>query len=124
VKNNVPASTLVDDGADFIIASNVVPPPRVEAAMPARRGLGAALARLSPLDRMRDSIRAMYLVVNDVGRRQSSCANVTFAPELFEFFPADFTKAQTIIDVTTRDMGPWLEDAVEQYKSFCRIRVP
>jgi NTE family protein len=124
VKNNVPASSLIDDGADFIIASNVVPPPRVESTGPAKRGLGAALSWLSPLDRVRDSIRSMYLVVNDVGHRQSSCANLTFEPQLFGFLPADFTKAQIIIDATTRQMGPWLEDAVVQYRNFCRIRPP
>jgi len=110
VMNNVPVSALVEEGADLIIASSVIPAPR-----------GAERARpMRPLSRIADSLRALFLLYNATGLQQAAAADVVFSPDLSEFSPVDFAKAPAIIERAERDAELAVSEALERYRVLCR----
>lgn len=93
VMSNVPVSCLIEEGADLVIASNIIPSPPRE---PGRSGLRAALARHAPWGRVRDALRALFLLYNATGSQQALEADLEFAPELGGFLPVDFHAGRAI----------------------------
>jgi predicted acylesterase/phospholipase RssA/CRP-like cAMP-binding protein len=120
--NNVPVNCLVEEGADFIIASNIVPSPRRLRREVHKTSLTELLSQLSPFRRMEDTIRAIYLLMRDAGTRQATAAHVTFTPNLTDFNFADFAHAKELIAAADKDMPRFIEDAKEKYKAFRRNR--
>jgi hypothetical protein len=74
----------------------------------------------APMQRLRDTIRSMYLVANDVGSRQAACANLTFSPDLSGFLPTDFMRAPAIVEEAGRRLGPFMSDLNDALRAFQR----
>lgn len=120
VKDNVPASCLLDEGIDFVVASQVVPPPSVMSSS-RETAAGRILARFSPLSRVRDAVRSMQLMLNDAGRRQSSLAAVTFAPDLAEFAITEIRRGDEVIARAEAQLPRFLDEVSDAYRAFCPI---
>jgi NTE family protein len=119
IKDNVPASCLLDEGIDFVVASNVVPPPSVVAPSSSDTAAGRFLARFSPLSRVRDTIRSMQLMLNDTGSRQASLAAVTFAPNLAEFAITEIKRGVEVIERAEAQLPRFLDEVSDAYRAFC-----
>jgi predicted acylesterase/phospholipase RssA/CRP-like cAMP-binding protein len=120
--NNVPVNCLVEEGADFIIASNIVPAPRRQKRETHKTTITELFSQLSPLRRLEDTIRAIYLLMRDAGTRQATAAHVTFTPNLMDFNFADFVHAKGIVAAADKDVPRFIEETKEKYKTFCRNR--
>jgi len=118
IKDNVPASCLLEEGIDFVVASNVVPPPTVMPPL-GETTLHRILAALSPLSRVRDTIRSMQLMLNDTGSRQASLAAVTFAPNLAEFAITEIKRGAEVIERAEAQLPRFLDDVSDSYRAFC-----
>jgi predicted acylesterase/phospholipase RssA len=84
--NNVPASVLLEEGADLIVASNIVaapapaPPPE-----PLFGGdLGRLLHELNPIQRALDLVRAGFVLMHTAGARESDLADVAYESDPVE----------------------------------------
>ncbi len=89
------------------------------AHMHARYGwLSRVVSELSPVARVRDGVRALFLVFHDSGERQASSADVTFTPDLSAFDATDFLKAGEIIAQAERELPPVLALTAERYRAF------
>ncbi|WP_437587470.1 cyclic nucleotide-binding domain-containing protein [Sorangium sp. So ce1000] len=122
IANNVPVSALVEEGADFIIASNVIPAPSRLARERHKSPVTQILSQLSPLGRLQDALRSMFLLMHEAGTRQAAAAQITFAPSLGEFGLFDFHAAEKIVEQVKPELPRFIELAKEQYSAFCRNR--
>jgi NTE family protein len=118
VAANVPASCLMEQGADFVIASNVVCGQSVHQKGSSQSGIAGLINRFSPLVRMSDAVRALYIMLHDMGARQAACAHVTFAPDLMGFLPFDFHRADRIAERAREETPRFLADVRKQYQAF------
>jgi predicted acylesterase/phospholipase RssA len=119
VSVNVPAGCLIEQGADFVIASNVVCGPRaLEVQRPG--GFRGMLRTISPLTRMGDSVRALYMMLHQMGARQASCAQITFSPDLINFLPFEFNRGDAIVAKAREGLPAFITQVQQQYKAFCR----
>lgn len=119
VKNNVPASCLLEEGIDFVIASNVVPPPSVMLPSSSESPVKRMLARLSPVSRLRDTLRSMQLMLSGEGSRQASLAAVTFAPDLSEFGFTEVKRGAEVIKRAEAQLPRVLEEISDSFRAFC-----
>ncbi|WP_437626800.1 patatin-like phospholipase family protein [Sorangium sp. So ce1151] len=122
VANNVPVSALVEEGADFIIASNVIPPPARLAREIHKRSATRLLSQLSPLGRLKDGLRSMFLLMHEAGTRQATAAQITFAPSLGKFGLMDHHLADKIVEHVQPELPRFIEQVKERYTAFCRNR--
>jgi NTE family protein len=120
VRNNVPASYCMEADADFVIACDVVPSPRASRDMPSEGGLRALLLELSQVNRVTDTVRSLYWLASDSGRRQAAVADALFAPDLPEFYPWDFHRARAIIEKTEPQLDEWLAATQARYRALSR----
>lgn len=116
---NVPVDALIEEGADFVIASNIIPAPSPASNRETRKGWGRTVQELSFAGRVRDSLRALFLLYNVTGERQASSADVTFSPDLNPFLPTDFVKAEDIVRRAEDQLGPVIREADEKFRAFC-----
>jgi 1-acyl-sn-glycerol-3-phosphate acyltransferase len=121
VLDNVPVDCLLEEGADFIIASNVVPAPLPLPPDAQDNALQRALSRWSPLRRVRDGMRAFYLQARQLGDR-SGVADVQFKPDLSAFPVPDYAMADEIIARASREVGPVLAQARDRYRALGKAR--
>jgi NTE family protein len=122
IANNVPVSPLVEEGADFIIASNVIPSPSRLAREVHKGDATRILSQLSPIGRLKDSLRSMFLLMHEAGNRQATAAQVTFAPALGNFNLFDIHLADKIVDHVQPGLPQFIEMVKERYATFCRNR--
>ncbi|WP_437302129.1 cyclic nucleotide-binding domain-containing protein [Sorangium sp. So ce388] len=122
IANNVPVSALVEEGADFIIASNVIPPPSRLARELHKSGLTRILSQLSPLGRTKDGLRAMFLLMHEAGNRQATAAQITWAPSMGKFTMVDSHLAAKIVEHVQPTLPPFIESVKSKYTAFCRNR--
>jgi predicted acylesterase/phospholipase RssA/CRP-like cAMP-binding protein len=122
IANNVPVSALVEEGADFIIASNVIPPPNRMARETHTSDVTRILSQLNPLGRAQDGLRSMFLLMHEAGTRQATAAQVTFAPSMGKFGMFDIHAAKAIVEFVKPALPPFIELVKEQYRSFCQNR--
>jgi predicted acylesterase/phospholipase RssA len=118
VRNNVPASYCTEADADFVIACDVVPTPKASRDM--RSGLRSFALEVLQVNRLTDTIRSLYWLASDSGRAQASLADALFAPDLSEFFPWDFHRADAIVDRAEAQVDDWLLTAQARYRALAR----
>jgi predicted acylesterase/phospholipase RssA/CRP-like cAMP-binding protein len=118
VRNNVPASYCTEADADFVIACDVVPTPRASRDM--RPGLRSFALELLQINRLTDTVRSLYWLASDSGRQQAGLADALFAPDLAEFFPWDFHRADAIIEKTGEQLDEWLAATRTRYQALSR----
>ncbi len=96
--NNVPTSVLPTHGAFMTIASSVIAPLAETEAHPTHAGRARRLLEeLSPVARVRDLVRSLFLMANTMG--DADTADVTFRPPPGPFLPWDFKHAARIIEL-------------------------
>jgi NTE family protein len=122
IANNVPVSALVEEGADFIIASNVIPPPSRMAREGHKTIVTRILSQLNPFSRAQDGLRSMFLLMHEAGARQASAAQVMFAPSMGKFGMFDLHAAKQIVEHVQPELPRLIETVKEQYRGFCRNR--
>jgi predicted acylesterase/phospholipase RssA/CRP-like cAMP-binding protein len=122
IANNVPVSALVEEGADFIIASNVIPPPNRMAREAHKTSLTRIFSQLNPLSRAQDGLRSMFLLMHEAGTRQATAAQVMFAPSMGKFGLFDLHAAKEIVAHVQPELPRFIEIVKEQYRAFCRNR--
>ncbi|MBF0104206.1 MAG: cyclic nucleotide-binding domain-containing protein [Deltaproteobacteria bacterium] len=118
VINNVPASVVAEEGADFILASNVVPLKRPFRAEP-QKGIKKLISRYSPFGRLMDVEQSLYLFLGHAGERQANGADFYFSPDLSRFSSGDYKKAKDIIKKADEDFETILNHVKERYRVFC-----
>jgi len=119
VINNVPASVIAEEGADFIVASNVIPPPKKIRSYTNGNWALQIWSALWPRSRIKDLVRSLYILLKQVGERQSSCADMTFTPDLSSFLSSEFLKAEEIVKKSEESLEPFLTTLKERYRTFC-----
>ena len=122
IANNVPVSALVEEGADFIIASNVIPAPSRLERESHKSSFTRFLSQISPLGRTQDALRSMFLLMHEAGNRQATAAQITFAPSMGTFGLFDFHVADKIVEHVKPELPRFIELAKNQYTAFCRNR--
>ncbi|WP_437302135.1 cyclic nucleotide-binding domain-containing protein [Sorangium sp. So ce388] len=122
IMNNVPVSCLVEEGADFIIASNVIPAPARLAREKHKWPVTEILSQISPLGRFQDALRSMFLMMRDAGTRQAASAQVTFAPSVRQYNLVEIQAGRKIAESVEPEIPAFIELVKEKYKAFCRNR--
>ncbi|HTN84654.1 MAG TPA: patatin-like phospholipase family protein, partial [Sorangium sp.] len=122
IANNVPVSALVEEGADFIIASNVIPPPSRLARELHKSNFTRILSQLSPLGRTKDGLRAMFLLMHEAGNRQATAAQITWAPSMGNFGMLDSHLAAKIVEHVQPTLPRFIDSVKRKYTAFCRNR--
>jgi predicted acylesterase/phospholipase RssA/CRP-like cAMP-binding protein len=122
IANNVPVSALVEEGADFIIASNVIPPPNRMERETHKSDITRIFSQLNPLSRAQDGLRSIFLLMHETGNRQATAAQATFAPSMGKFGMFDIHAAKAIVEFVKPALPPFIEVVKEQYRSFCNNR--
>ncbi|WP_394821612.1 cyclic nucleotide-binding domain-containing protein [Pendulispora albinea] len=120
VANNVPVNALVREGADFIVASNVIPSPCQLARETHAREATRIFSQLSPIRRAQDGFRAMLFMMREAGTRESRGAHITFNPSLEKFGIADYLEADKIVEHVRPELPPFIAQVKERYQAFCR----
>ena len=119
VLNNVPASVVAEEGADFIIASNVIPAPQKIATHLKDHFLAQLQSALWPRSRIKDLVRSFYILMNQAGEQQASCADLVFKPDLSLFSSSEFSQALEIVKKAEETLDPFLITLQERYRTFC-----
>ncbi|HEY3184578.1 MAG TPA: cyclic nucleotide-binding and patatin-like phospholipase domain-containing protein [Gaiellaceae bacterium] len=118
VRHNVPASCCTDAGADFVIACDVVPAPT--AARDSRSGFGGLVLELFQINRLTDTVRSLYWLASDSGELQAGLADALFSPDLGEFAPWDFHRANAIVERADEQLDEWLLATAARYRALSR----
>jgi predicted acylesterase/phospholipase RssA/CRP-like cAMP-binding protein len=118
VRHNVPASCCTEAGADFVIACDVVPAPT--ASRPARSGVRGLMLELFQVNRLTDTVRSLYWLASDSGELQAGLADALFAPDLSEFAPWDFHRAEAIVERAEEQLEAWLPATRARYDALSR----
>jgi predicted acylesterase/phospholipase RssA len=127
IADSVPACVLSAHGADLVVASNVIPLPRpIDAGRPLLPGhVGRMLFEFNPLHRLRDVVRAPFVVFHNAGNAMSSMASVHFMtkPNLSEYVLWDLHLANTIMEAAEKELSEQRIIAKIQ-KAWKKLRVP
>jgi NTE family protein len=115
ITNNVPVSALRDEGADFVIASTIMPAPAPRSLEHHATWLGRVWAELSPIGRARDIMRSLLLLGHSVSRELASTADVVFSPDLTPYLLHEWGKAPQIMTLAERQVGDAVAMAVRRY---------
>jgi NTE family protein len=118
VRHNVPVSHCTEADADFVIACDVVPTPRASRNL--RPGLRGLVLELLQVNRLTDTVRSLYWLASDSGRLQADLADALFSPDLSEFFPWDFHRADAIVERAEEQLDEWLLAAQARYQALSR----
>ena len=113
--NNVPASMVWDAGADFVVASNIIPAfPQGNAPREAG-GLVEAI-RGQTIFRMDDLIRSMFLMMSQTGRDRAGLADHVFDLDARGYYISDFNKAVEIHKLGLEQARGELPDILAAYE--------
>jgi NTE family protein len=113
VRHNVPVRHCAEADADFVIASDVVPTPGESRTMGA--GVRAFVLDVLQVNRVADTVRSLYWLASDSSRQQAGLADALFAPELRDFMPWDFHRAESIVEQAEAQLDEWLAATKARY---------
>jgi NTE family protein len=101
ISDNVPDAAVLAEGADLIVASNIVPPPEAEQARPQRfpGRIGRALHELNPFDRLVDGYRSTFMLFHTAGNSEITVDAVLNGRQTGHP-PVAFDKAREILDLS------------------------
>src|SRR5581483_12225880 len=103
--------TLRDEGADFVIASSIIPPPDPRPLEHHGWRLGRLWAALSQIGRARDITRALLRLGHSLSRELAASAEVVFSPSLSPYSVNDWGKAPQIVALAEQQLETVLENA-------------
>jgi predicted acylesterase/phospholipase RssA/CRP-like cAMP-binding protein len=116
IVNNVPEDVLVQEGADLVIASNVVSQPAAMKTIPQPFFGGEAgrfIHEVNPIGRVSDLVRSTLILMHSAGSRDAHLADVTYNAEPMTYLPWDFDSAEDI----ARCAAPEVERVLVQINS-------
>jgi NTE family protein len=116
VRHNVPVRYCTEADADFVIACDVVPPP--DAIRHRRGGRKQVLLDVLQLSRVTDTVRSLYWLASTSGELQAGLADALFAPNLAQFSPWDFHRADEIVVAGDAQLDDWLDATRSRYEAF------
>ena len=115
---NVPTGVLRQEGARFIVSSNVVPPPESSPRPDLMRGwYGQLLADLNPLARMDSAFASWMTAMATIGEYSASAADVQFDAAQPRALPIDMKGGLKILDNAVSNPAFWdsLKSARDQW---------
>ncbi len=99
ISDNVPDGPILSEGADLVIASNIVPPPRSEPApkpmFPGR--IGALLQGINPIQRSVDGYRSTFMLFHTAGNSEQLIVDAIMETKPTSYLPIEFGRATDII---------------------------
>ncbi|HLD44526.1 MAG TPA: patatin-like phospholipase family protein, partial [bacterium] len=119
VRDNVPASLLAEEGADFLVVSHVIPSPQKVRSRREGGFLRDLLSQVWLPGRINDSIRSLYILFREAGGRQAAMADVAFTPDLSRFLPSDFNKSHQIVAEALKQTDQFRREVRDRYRAFC-----
>lgn len=114
VVNNVPASAIWEAGADFVLASSVVPTTPGGRSFPASAELKHRLARWT-IGRVDDLQRSVYLMMSQGARDRARLADFVFDAELSRWQVYDFPKGDAIAEEAEAQAEERMHDLLRTY---------
>ncbi|WP_224242624.1 cyclic nucleotide-binding and patatin-like phospholipase domain-containing protein [Hyalangium gracile] len=122
--NSVPASVLMSQRANLIVATNVLSaPPETQDPGPLLPGaLGLFLHGLNPVGRLADLVRSTLILFHSGGDMNAECADVTFDLPFTPLPPWAFAEGQAFVDKAARVAGPTLDEIDARWKRMSRRR--
>ncbi|MFL5347697.1 MAG: patatin-like phospholipase family protein, partial [Hyalangium sp.] len=116
--NSVPASVLVSQRANLVIASNVLSdPPDKEDSAPMFPGkVGWFLHGLNPILRFADLVRSTLILFHSDGDKNAYGADVVFGLPFTPIPPWAFGKGQEFVDKAASVLGPTLDEIEARWK--------
>ncbi len=110
--NNVPASVVWDAGANFIIASNIVPP------NPISRSPGGSIPGVGRIrDRADDLLTSIYTLLSQTGRDRATLADHVFDLKIEGMALNDFDAAQAIYERGLEQARDEIQTIIEARRS-------
>ncbi len=124
--NNVPEDVPDGEGAQLVVASNIVSSPPTERLGAPHFGgpSGRLMHEFNPFSRMRDVVRSMLVLMHSAGARDAHLADVTFAPPVPDVLPWDFSKPDAVIDHAQGSLEKTLVDIVAKWVDLARPITP
>jgi predicted acylesterase/phospholipase RssA len=119
VMHNVPVQYCNEADADFVIACDVVPPPGT--MRDTRGGRKRLLMDVLQVSRLTDTVRSLYWLASVSGELQAGLADALFAPNLSEFSPWDFHRADAIVASAEEQLDDWLAATRLRYEALARV---
>lgn len=115
--DNVPVHALIREGADLIIASEIVPAPSpVHAKRRSSTAIGRVLRELNPVARVQDLIQGGLLLMHSAGNNGADLADELYDSEPVNFAPWDFRNGRKIAELAE----PRVDMVVERVKTRWR----
>lgn len=126
IVNNVPEDVPAREGAQLVIASNIVSAPSKEPVpQPMFKGRwGRALHDFSPILRMRDLVRSMLVLMHTAGASDAYLADVTFSPPVPDVVPWDFSQADRVIEHARESLDRSLAEIESRWRALAAPRLP
>lgn len=122
IVNNVPASVVWDAGANFIIASNIIPAHPV-GREPRLTDSVAARLRGVTVGRLDDILRSVFLLMSQTGRDRATLADFVFDLDLEGYTIYDFQRGHEIYARALDQARAALPDIVELRQAERSIRL-
>jgi predicted acylesterase/phospholipase RssA len=116
--NSVPASVLVSQRANLIIATNVLSaPPDTKDSGPLLPGrVGWFLHGLNPLGRISDLMRSTLILFHAGGNKDSYGADIVFNMPFTPLPPWAFGQGQAFVDAAASELGPTLDEIEARWR--------
>ncbi len=99
ISDNVPDGAILAEGADLVIASNIVPPPQAQPApKPLFPGtLGLVLHALNPVQRLLDGYRSTFMLFHTAGNSEQLAVDASMHTTMSNYLPISFERARDIV---------------------------
>lgn len=120
ISANIPASMLPSEGADLIIASNVLQHPGFTRVRTGGNRLTRVAFELDPIARAKDLILSMSTLTRQGGELMSVCAHVTYQAKLTGVAPWDFMRGPQIVEQARRDVAPTIDRIRQAWGTLAR----
>lgn len=121
--NNVPEDVLVSEGADLVIASNVVSQPAVMRAVPKPSlpgEFGRVVHEFNPVGRVSDLVRSTLILMHSAGSRDAHLADVTYNAEPVTHMPWDFSRGEEIMRAAIPEVDRALTQIRDAWQHLAR----
>ncbi|MFO0646614.1 MAG: patatin-like phospholipase family protein [Polyangiales bacterium] len=126
IVNNVPEDVPAREGAQLVIASNIVSAPSKEPVpTPMFQGRwGRALHEFDPIQRVRDLVRSMLVLMHTAGASDAYLADVTFSPPVPDVVPWDFSQADRVIEHARESLDRSLAEIESRWRVLAAPLLP
>lgn len=120
ISDNVPDGPILAEGADLVIASNIVPPPTaVPASKPMLPGrIGSALHALNPLQRMNDGFRSTFMLFHTAGNSERLAVDAVLHTKPTGHLPVAFEAYKAIMDESRPLAKITADQALDRWKAM------